>query len=53
MVMSHLKPLGVPVIFLMTKSAVKNRVRGLHLGAEDYMIKPFEILELIARVERY
>lgn len=38
MVMRDLKPLAVPVIFLMTKSAVKNRVRGIHLGAEDYMI---------------
>lgn len=49
--LEYLKPLGIPVIFLTAKSAVKDRVKGLHLGAEDYMIKPFEIIELIARVE--
>lgn len=50
-ILEYLKPLGIPVIFLTAKSAVKDRVKGLHLGAEDYMIKPFEIIELVARVE--
>lgn len=50
-ILEYLKPLGIPVIFLTAKSAVKDRVKGLHLGAEDYMIKLFEIIELIARVE--
>ena len=50
-ILEYLKPLGIPVIFLTAKSAVKDRVKGLHLGAEDYIIKPFEIIELIARVE--
>ena len=31
---------------------VQDKVRGLKLGAEDYMVKPFEIIELLARVER-
>ena len=50
-ILEYLKPLGIPVIFLTAKSAVKDRVKGLHLGAEDYIIKPFEIIELVARVE--
>jgi len=40
-----------PVIFLTAHQAVEERVRGLHLGADDYVIKPFEPSELVARVE--
>ena len=40
-----------PVLFLTAKTAVNDRVRGLRLGAEDYMLKPFEPEELLARVE--
>ena len=40
-----------PVIFITAKNAVNDRVKGLKLGAEDYIVKPFEILELLARVE--
>ena len=40
----------VPVIFLTAKSAEADRVRGLDLGADDYISKPFSIRELIARV---
>ena len=43
--------LGIPVIFLTAVNSVNNRVRGLKMGAEDYIIKPFEIVELLARVE--
>lgn len=39
-----------PVIFVTAKGALEDRLKGLKLGAEDYIIKPFEILELIARV---
>lgn len=42
---------GVPVIFLTAKGNVMDKVKGLSLGAEDYMVKPFEMLELIARVD--
>lgn len=49
--MEYIRPLGVPVIFLTAKNAVADRVRGLRMGAEDYIVKPFEIAELIARVE--
>jgi len=42
---------NIPVIFLTAKSAVEDRVKGLELGADDYIIKPFEMLELQARIE--
>lgn len=40
-----------PVIFLTARSAVEERVKGLLLGADDYVIKPFEFSELLARIE--
>lgn len=49
--MEYIRPLEIPVIFLTAKSDVKDRVKGLKLGAEDYIVKPFEIIELLARVE--
>ncbi len=48
----YIKSLEIPVIFLTAKSDVKDTVKGLKLGAEDYLTKPFEIMELLARVER-
>lgn len=42
---------NIPVIFLSAKSQLQDKVLGLKLGAEDYIIKPFEPLELLARVE--
>ena len=50
-VMEYVKPLEVPVIFLTWKASVDDRVKGLKLGADDYLVKPFEIIELLARVE--
>lgn len=50
-VMEYVKPLEVPVIFLTAKASVDDRVKGLKLGADDYLVKPFEIIELLARVE--
>ena len=49
--MDYIRSTGTPVIFLTAKNAVKDRVKGLRMGAEDYMVKPFDILELLARVE--
>ena len=48
--MEYIRPLGIPVIFLTARGSVDDRVRGLRMGAEDYIVKPFEVLELLARV---
>lgn len=40
-----------PVIFLTAKESILDRVKGLRLGADDYIVKPFETIELIARIE--
>ena len=49
--MDYIHTIGTPVIFITAKNAVSDRVKGLRMGAEDYIVKPFEILELLARVE--
>ena len=50
-IMEYIKPLKIPVIFITARSDVRDKVRGLKLGAEDYLVKPFDVLELVARVE--
>ena len=40
----------VPVLFLTARDAVEDRVKGLELGADDYLVKPFSYAELLARV---
>ncbi len=50
-VMEYIRPLGIPVIFITAKHEVRDRVRGLRLGADDYLVKPFDVVELMARVE--
>lgn len=42
---------GIPVIFLTARGEEQDRVKGLRLGADDYVVKPFSATELIARVE--
>ena len=49
--MEYIKPYGIPVIFITAKNSVDDRVKGLRMGAEDYIVKPFEVMELLARVE--
>ena len=49
--MEYIRPLEIPVIFLTARSSVRDRVKGLRLGAEDYIIKPFETIELLARID--
>lgn len=48
--MEYIRPLKIPVIFLTAKNSLEDRMKGLTSGAEDYMVKPFEIVELLARV---
>ena len=50
-VLEYCKSLEVPVIFLTAKGRLEERVKGLRLGAEDYIVKPFEVVELLARVD--
>ncbi|MDE5909027.1 MAG: response regulator transcription factor [Lachnospiraceae bacterium] len=50
-VIEYIRPLKIPVIFITAKHEVKDRVKGLKLGADDYLVKPFDVVELVARVE--
>ena len=43
--------MDIPVIFITARHEVKDRVKGLRLGADDYLVKPFDVVELVARVE--
>ena len=49
--MEYAKSIQLPVIFITTMDSTENKVKGLKMGAEDYLAKPFEIVELLARVE--
>ncbi len=49
--LEYARSLEIPVIFLTAKGETTDKVRGLRSGAEDYITKPFEVLELLARVE--
>ena len=42
---------GTPAIFVTAKSASQDRIKGLRLGADDYITKPFDIIELVERVK--
>lgn len=43
---------NIPVIFLTAKGDIASKVKGLKGGAEDYLVKPFEMLELLVRMEK-
>ena len=49
--MEYARSLELPVIFLTALGSTENKVKGLRMGADDYLTKPFEIVELLARVE--
>ena len=49
--MEYAKSIQLPVIFITAMDSTENKVKGLKMGAEDYLSKPFEIVELLARVE--
>lgn len=50
--LNEVKPYDIPVIFLTAKDDISSKLSGLKGGAEDYMVKPFEILELLVRIEK-
>ena len=49
--LDFIKRLGTPVIIISAMNEVNERIRGLKMGADDYVCKPFQVGELIARVE--
>lgn len=49
--LEYIKPMDIPVIFLTAKGTVKDRIQGLKMGADDYIVKPFQSGEVIARME--
>ena len=50
--MSHMQQYNIPVLYLSAKSDIPSRIRGLRDGAEDYIVKPFSMLELLVRMEK-
>ncbi|MEK4605558.1 response regulator transcription factor [Bacillus sp. FSL L8-0099] len=50
-IIDKIKHKDIPVIFLSAKSSIMDKVKGLKMGADDYIGKPFESIELLARVE--
>lgn len=49
--MEYIREYHIPVIFITARSRLEDKVKGLGLGADDYITKPFALAELIARVE--
>lgn len=49
--MEYIRQTEMPAIFITARHEVKDIVKGLKLGADDYIVKPFEIVELLARIE--
>ncbi len=49
--LEYLRPTETPVIIISAMGQVQDRIRGLKMGADDYLVKPFQIGELVARVE--
>lgn len=49
--LDYICPSGTPVIFITAKGTMQDRISGLCLGADDYIVKPFQVGELLARVE--
>jgi two-component system, OmpR family, alkaline phosphatase synthesis response regulator PhoP len=50
--MEHMNKYSIPVIFLTAKADLSSKIKGLRDGAEDYIVKPFEVLELLVRIEK-
>ena len=50
--MGYMQKYNIPVLYLTAKTDVPSRIKGLRNGAEDYIVKPFEMLELLVRIEK-
>ena len=50
--LGYMKHHDIPVIYLTAKSDIDSKLQGLRDGAEDYVVKPFEVLELLVRIEK-
>ena len=50
--MEYMQKYNIPVLYLTAKSDLPSRIKGLRDGAEDYIVKPFEMLELLVRMEK-
>lgn len=50
--MEYMQKYNIPVLYLTAKSDLSSRIKGLRDGAEDYIVKPFEMLELLVRMEK-
>ena len=49
--LEYIRTTGTPIIIISAMGQVEDRIRGLRMGADDYLCKPFQIGELVARVE--
>lgn len=50
--MEYMRRYNIPVLYLTAKADVGSKIKGLRDGAEDYLVKPFEVLELLVRIEK-
>ena len=50
--MAHMHQYDIPALYLTAKADIVSKIRGLRDGAEDYIVKPFEVLELLVRIEK-
>lgn len=50
--MEHMRKYDIPVLYLTAKADIASKIKGLRDGAEDYLVKPFEVLELLVRIEK-
>lgn len=49
--MEYIYTINIPVIFITAKGLLQDKIKGLRMGADDYIVKPFELDEVVARVE--
>lgn len=49
--LEYVRDMEIPVIFITARTQLEDKIRGLRLGADDYITKPFELAELTARIE--